>query len=63
MIPDSFYKIDSMSGKYSITPDSDVQAVHHGRYRVSIVAKEEIGDQLKEMTIQGNNPVQLESTC
>ena len=50
MFPESFDKIGSMQGIYSITLDPNVSQMQHRRHRVPIKAKEEAEAQLKEMT-------------
>ena len=52
MFPDSFETLSGMPSEYSITVDSNILTIQHRRYIVPIEATQEIGTQLKEMTVQ-----------
>ena len=56
MFPDSFDRMGNMQDEYSNTLDPNVPPVQHGRHRVPKEAKEEIKDQLKDMTTQDITP-------
>ena len=52
MVPDSFDRIDNMPGEYSITLNPNIPPEQHGRCKVSTVAKEEVKNQMKQMTVK-----------